>query len=1152
MLDFRATKDTYEREEEEAGRLVRPSPKVREPRRDLRRERVKPEKDPDEEENTAETDPDLSHNYKGRSAATRILYRFAKENERVPAWSVEEERVVQISKDTFKKEPGKYKPVEPKDEETPEEPSTAEPNTSNEPEAQAVTPTKEDAEEPHEEVAARLNELIRGGEIDTQKLQNAQKDLPGLEQLAKSHPDIVKQVERDLQEEFGLPSLTLDDLSKALQTHPELTGGSPKAKSEPKPKPKPAEGPTKAPEPVAETPSEGKAETPAEAKPEGDKPSGDDAAVQRLMKRLKTDDKLRTELGLPPSKAPEKKPDERASKLAPEDKKALVEWLKEGPKSKEFKEFIGKQKTVRRTKDDQDLFRDEARGEHVHFEDLPDEQKLKWKKDFEKTTRHQGNLAGLKELSQQPGVDQLLRDLSNPKSDLSQQIAAEGNPAHLDPLKTLPQLEGIDLPEGVHTVADLVSAAQDLYKPPPAPKRSKANPRAQQSADNDLRKVFPQDVAEALIKAQTHPDDIRQMIDTFSAARDQARRMSGTMDFLEKAKKIYQTDPSKISPPSEGLNAKGEEVPWDRLKPAEQAEAMQVHRNKIVAMSAAARAHMTDLVAAGSKAPPALAAKLSEFVLSKSENETPERRNQRAKSMADEMFKATLGSGDEEEVSDADIRHTLKMFGGDPAANILVTGYFQARDYQQARAEFMSGSEDSFSEQNSPEKILQGLKGAMKFLEDRAKVYPKGAALEDVPELFYTRVMKQIRTLEPEKAKVVSEHMSAHRAQEYESAYTKWEKGSKEWEGKNKDVEKKHKKSIKDLDDQYAKKLKGLTYWINKAKKGCPKDKDGKPIYSPRTKKKIDKLEGEDMKRLQAWFEKHKAEYDGVLSKHISQEPVRPTPPPGYSPSRKKKEKGTLWDEIKLAHRVAQRFAFSTCTLSKVMDKDASQDRQSVYWGVAPAPVKPYPEWTQVHQRDIGKKDLDGLLAAAREWLRTPVLSTSVEGIVRDTQLRAALDLAIRSHEEGRYSVGLHPSLYNELLAQLAGKSTSETLLTIQASEESTYTPAGDRTMKPSAEIRAYAAKIASTNPEVAFDLANLSAKVAAQEEAKKDDDKEEKEEDKKDGDKPFPGAAKPFGKEAAQQAYASLRSTCIRVAHENPQIRAALIPILQTIKQIG
>ena len=71
-MDRFSTKDTYERESEEAERLVRDSPKVKPPRHDRRREEIQSEKDPDTDSDPdLKGDPDLSLNYKtiGRRVA---------------------------------------------------------------------------------------------------------------------------------------------------------------------------------------------------------------------------------------------------------------------------------------------------------------------------------------------------------------------------------------------------------------------------------------------------------------------------------------------------------------------------------------------------------------------------------------------------------------------------------------------------------------------------------------------------------------------------------------------------------------------------------------------------------------------------------------------------------------------------------------------------------------------------------------------------------------------------------------------------------------------------------------------------------------------------------------------------------------------------
>jgi len=55
-----ATKDHGEREDEEIERLVRPEPKKKPPRGDLRRQRIKPEDDPDIDHGDRGDDKDLS------------------------------------------------------------------------------------------------------------------------------------------------------------------------------------------------------------------------------------------------------------------------------------------------------------------------------------------------------------------------------------------------------------------------------------------------------------------------------------------------------------------------------------------------------------------------------------------------------------------------------------------------------------------------------------------------------------------------------------------------------------------------------------------------------------------------------------------------------------------------------------------------------------------------------------------------------------------------------------------------------------------------------------------------------------------------------------------------------------------------------------
>lgn len=115
---FLATKTDPEREDEEADRLVRPAPKKKPPRRDLRREQMDLERDPDLE---GESDPDMSLNYKdvgGSASAARVFRRWAKEKQKlVPVRHKGTGEVVMVSPETLK-DTEKSKDYEPlKDEE---------------------------------------------------------------------------------------------------------------------------------------------------------------------------------------------------------------------------------------------------------------------------------------------------------------------------------------------------------------------------------------------------------------------------------------------------------------------------------------------------------------------------------------------------------------------------------------------------------------------------------------------------------------------------------------------------------------------------------------------------------------------------------------------------------------------------------------------------------------------------------------------------------------------------------------------------------------------------------------------------------------------------------------------------------------------------
>jgi hypothetical protein len=264
--------------------------------------------------------------------------------------------------------------------------------------------------------------------------------------------------------------------------------------------------------------------------------------------------------------------------------------------------------------------------------------------------------------------------------------------------------------------------------------------------------------------------------------------------------------------------------------------------------------------------------------------------------------------------------------------------------------------------------------------------------------------------------------------------------------------------------------------------------------------------------------------------------------------------------------------------------------RHALYHGVSPYSKEKgpaaYAEWSQAHARDLGDADFKAILKSARTWLRAPVLAKNVEGVVRDTQLRAALDLAIRTCDGGRYAGAVAPTVYDDLLRQLAGISDKGTLLTVREANTpvsasspygageiettattrnaavSNFTNKGN-TMKgsvASVELRSYATRIASTHPEIAYDLVELSARLAAdeqqeggqqQEQAQSGQQVQSQQQKQAQGEEQSEEQAQE-GQQKQAAAYRALRASLIQAVAQNPKLRAPLLPVLQILKQVG
>jgi hypothetical protein len=163
--------------------------------------------------------------------------------------------------------------------------------------------------------------------------------------------------------------------------------------------------------------------------------------------------------------------------------------------------------------------------------------------------------------------------------------------------------------------------------------------------------------------------------------------------------------------------------------------------------------------------------------------------------------------------------------------------------------------------------------------------------------------------------------------------------------------------------------------------------------------------------------------------------------------------------------------------------------------------------------------------------------------------------------------VGLHPALYNDLLAKLAGAggTAMDTLLTqqrpanapipmggVQAALKSTYgdTPGEVPTMKATAssKILSYASRVAATNPDIAYELVTLASEVSSGEVPPEFLEQQKKKKEESEGQSQEKQAALTRAA-TAEKRYADLRTLVIRTAAANPAIAPLLQPVLQALK---
>lgn len=605
-----------------------------------------------------------------------------------------------------------------------------------------------------------------------------------------------------------------------------------------------------------------------------------------------------------------------------------------------------------------------------------------------------------------------------------------------------------------------------------------------------------------------HPDDMHDLVLAYKAAQTKNPTV-----FVDRASQWFETDPDRVTPPL-SWRVEGKAVPFETLETADQEEAYRKHQMQVVGMSLAAQHQLTQrLMVPGlrdqPRIPPAFAGKLAMVMLrsptgkklrdlqveaaqDESKKEKLAKQTAELSQTAELTFYDTITSGEYVRVHRNVARSLLRCVDRNDTASRMAKAWLMANDYHTAKQKFLSRTldktDEAISEHDSPQKILDGLNRAAAWFKARAAVYD--VPVHEGARLFQNRVLERLRALAPDKYGPVKAALGKLEAKNYREAFTAWKQEHVAWEKRREAWEK-----------ETAKHGPAAQYRVEAFTEPEPQEPP-KPIYQAAS----------------IGPEKAKALATAIL-KDLEVRLTASEPP---EPEAKE-------DEPKGQKRI------STCKGAEAMDHNSAKaSRVGVYHGVDPLKNAPRtaPGWSQPHQRDMGEADYQRILSAAQDWLQQPVLARPMKGVIRDQQLRAALDLGLKSSGYDRH---VSVQLYDKLLARLAGRPEPGLVETFTASNRTSpcapTPPKKVNTMSASHEIRKMAARVVASDPGLSFDLQELADRVALEEKT----------------------VATPEPKVAStDDKFAKLKSLCIRTAHSDADAKRALLPILQALKDLG
>jgi hypothetical protein len=307
-------------------------------------------------------------------------------------------------------------------------------------------------------------------------------------------------------------------------------------------------------------------------------------------------------------------------------------------------------------------------------------------------------------------------------------------------------------------------------------------------------------------------------------------------------------------------------------------------------------------------------------------------------------------------------------------SQVLLVATFQGEDYNQALAKFRVSSKDTL------QSVLKKLSEAKSFFSRSSGRYPPGIvkSLEDPYQVFRTYTRHSLGVLNEKVANQVRRFISREEFLDYDAKNSGYNRDQKEYQRRR-------------------------AVWEQEAKESTNSGISSSDLF--------------------------------LLAAPLPPKP--PIKPVGYDLTHPSSELDitSIRSRLNVALGRKSRTPYSSYLdlnnqMGTTMPLRNHLQKTALYHGIDPSKngVNPYVGWEQAQVRSLGPDDFNTLLASANTWLKSPVLSQATEGMVSDSRFRAALDLAIRDTESGRYSSVVDSNLYNMLLAKLVSKDKTRTL----------------------------------------------------------------------------------------------------------------------------